>query len=315
LGDVVRSGDLVLGLYDLAVGYDPAAPLFTVAEVELRRGQRVALLGPNGSGKTTLLRTILGQVQPLAGHVRTGASVHLGYFAQGHADLVPEKTVIETVLDAGDLMPSQARDLLARYRFFGDDVFKRVGDLSGGEQARVALVVLTMQGANVLVLDEPTNHLDIPSQEVLQEALSEFGGTLLIVSHDRYLIRKLSTHVWVLEEERLWAFKDGYEEYHAWEELRRQQQQVGQVAGDKTNRERAREARRASEREAARRDRRQAELEQMIHQLERRLAQLEGQLAAASERRAVERVRQLGVEYGQVEAELNTLLAAWTDMG
>ena len=315
LGDVARSGDLVLGLYDLTVGYDPAAPLFTVAEVELRRGQRVALLGPNGSGKTTLLRTLLGQVQPLAGHVRTGAGVHLGYFAQGHADLVPEKTVIETVLDAGDFMPSQARNLLARYRFFGDDVFKRVGDLSGGEQARVALVVLTMQGANVLVLDEPTNHLDIPSQEVLQEALSEFGGTLLIVSHDRYLIRKLSTHVWVLEEEQLWAFKDGYEEYHAWDELRRQQQQVSQVAGGKTDRERAREARRASEREAARRDRRQAELEQMIHQLEGRLAQLEGQLAAASERRAVERVRQLGVEYGQVEAELNTLLAVWTDMG
>ena len=149
----------------------------------------------------------------------------------------------------------------------------------------------------------------------MQEALSEFGGTLLIVSHDRYLIRRLSTHVWALEEGQLWAFDGGYEEYRAWEELRRQRRQVSQVAGPQTDRERAREARRASEREAARRARHQAELEQMIHQLEGRLAQLEGQLAAASERRAVERVRQLGVEYSQVEAELNTLLAAWTDAG
>jgi ATP-binding cassette subfamily F protein 3 len=315
LGDVARSGDLVLGLYDLTVGYDPAAPLFTAEEIELRRGRQVALLGPNGSGKTTLIRTILGEVQPLAGHVRIGASVHLGYFAQGHVDLVPEKTVLETTLDAGELTISQARNLLARYRFFGDDVFKPIGDLSGGEQARVALVVLTLQGANVLILDEPTNHLDIPSQEVLQEALSEFEGTLLIVTHDRYLIRKLATRVWVIEDEQLWEFKEGYEEYQNWDVLRRQQARASQGARVKTERERAREARRASEREAAWRAHRQAELEQTIRQLELRLAQLEGQLTVASERQAVERVRQLGAEYSQVEAELDTLLAAWTDIG
>jgi len=314
LGDVARSGDLVLGLYDLTVGYDPAAPLFTAEEIELRRGQRVALLGPNGSGKTTLVRTVLGEAQPLAGLVRIGASVHLGYFAQGHVDLVPEKTVLETILVAGELTISQARNLLGRYRFSGDDAFKRIGDLSGGEQARVALAVLTLQGANVLILVEPTNHLDIPSQEVLQEALSGFGGTLLIVTHDRYLIRRLATRVWVIEDGQLWEFKEGYEEYHGWEELRRQQKGVGRGTWLKAERERTREARKASEREASRRARRHTELEQAIHQLEMRLAQLEGQLAVASERKAVEQVRQLGAEYICVEAELDTLLAAWTDV-
>ncbi len=314
LGNVARSGDLVLGL-DITVGYDPAAPLFTAEEVELRRGQRVALLGPNGSGKTTLVRTIMGEVQPLAGHVRIGASVHLGYFAQGHVDLVPEKTVLETILGTGELMSSQARNLLGRYRFSGDDVFKRVGDLSGGEQARVALAVLALEGANVLILDEPANHLDIPSQEVLQEALAEFGGTLLIVTHDRYLIRRLTTRVWAIEDGQLWEFKEGYEEYHGWGAPRRQQKGVPQETRVKTERERAREARKASEREASRRARRQVELEQTIHQLEMHLARLEGQLAVASERKAVERVRQLGAEYAWVEAELDALLAAWTDMG
>lgn len=313
LGDVSRSGDLVLGLYGLTVGYDQAVPLFTAQEFELRRGQRVALLGPNGSGKTTLVRTILGEVPPLAGRVRVGASVHLSYFVQGHVGLDPEKTVLETILDAGELMISQARNLLARYRFSGDDVTKRVGELSGGEQARVSLAVLALQGANVLLLDEPTNHLDIPSQEVLQEVLSSFGGTLLIVTHDRYLIRRLATCVWVIEDEQLWEFKEGYEEYHGWEVQRRQRGQSPQETRVKTERERAREARKAAEREAARQTRRQAELEQTIHQLEVRLAQLEHQLTLASEQKAVERVRRLGAEYSQVEADLEALLSAWTN--
>ena len=313
LGDVARSGDLVLGLYELAVGYDPAVPLFTAQEFELRRGQRVALLGPNGSGKTTLVRTMLGEVPPLAGRVRIGANVHLGYFVQGHADLDPEKNVLDTVLDTGELTTGQARNLLGRYRFSGDDVFKRVGNLSGGEQARVALAVLTLQGANVLILDEPTNNLDIASQEVLQEVLTGFGGTLLIVTHDRYLIRRLTTGIWGIEDGQLWEFEEGYEEYHDWEVQRRQQGRPPQEMGIETERERAQEARKVLEREAAREARRQAELERMIRQLEMRRAQLETQLAVASEQKAVERVRQLGTEYACVEAELDTLLAAWAD--
>jgi ATP-binding cassette subfamily F protein 3 len=315
LGKTLRSGDLVLGLYDLAVGYDSSPPLFTVDEFELRRGQRVALLGPNGSGKTTLLRTLLGKVAPLAGRVRVGASVQMGYFAQGHTDLDPEKTVLETILDVEEMAAGEARSLLGRYRFSGDDVFKRVGDLSGGEQARVALAALTLQGANVLILDEPTNHLDIPSQEVLQEAFSEFDGTLLIVTHDRYLIRQLATHIWAIEDGRLWAFKEGYEVYQAWQEQRRQERRVQRaVSRERTEREIEREARKAALREEARRSRRQAELEETIRALEARRAQLESQLAAASEQQQVERVGRLGAEHNQVEAELNELLMEWEDV-
>jgi ATP-binding cassette subfamily F protein 3 len=317
LGGVARSGGLVLGLYDLSVGYAQEAPLLTVAELELRRGDRVALLGPNGSGKTTLLRTVTGEIPALSGRVRIGAAVRLAYFAQGHSELEPDKTVLETIVDEGITSISQARDLLGRYRFSGDDVFKRVGDLSGGEQARVALAILALQGANFLLLDEPTNQLDIPSQEVLQEVFAGFAGSMLIVTHDRYLIRTLTPAVWAIEEGQVWAFDDGYEAYRSWREQRRQSPGDSKAARHKevlTALEKQRQAHRAAEREAAQQARRRAELEESIHRLETRLADLEAQLALASTEQAVERVRQLGAEYSQVEATLDTLMLAWAEL-
>ena len=314
MGGATRSGDLVLGLYDLTVGYDVGAPLLTVGELELRREQRVALLGPNGSGKTTLLRTILGEILPLAGRVRIGASVVMGYFVQGHTDLVPDKTVLETIMEAGEPMIGRARNLLGRYRFSGDDVFKCVGDLSGGEQARVALAVLALRGANLLLLDEPTNHLDIPSQEVLQEVISGFGGTVLMATHDRYLIRNLSACIWAIVDEQLREFEGGFEEVHEWEMQRRHQGLGAKQIRRDTAWESERRARRAAEREAVRLARRRSELEETIRQLETRLKQLEQLIAAASKQQAVERVRRLGAEYSQAETELDTLFVAWTDL-
>ncbi len=313
-----RSGDLVFGLYDLTVGYDSSQPLLEVEELELRRGQCVALLGPNGCGKTSLLRTILGQVPPLAGRVRIGASVEPGYFAQGHTNLDPEKTVLETIVEAGELRISEARHLLGRYRFSGDAVFKRVGSLSGGEQARVALASLVLQGANVLVLDEPTNYLDIPTQEVLEEVLAAFEGTVLMVSHDRYLIRRLASTIWGIEgsDQELRTFRD-YEAYSEWREQRRICEQPED--GDALARRREHERRKAARREEERRARRRADaaslMEERIHDLEARQADLEVQLAAASEAQDVTRVRELGAEYAAVEQELNASLSEWVRLG
>jgi len=319
LGKAARTGDLVLGMYDLTLGYDPDAPLFAIDELELRRGDRAALLGPNGSGKTTLIRTILEEIPALDGKFRVGANVQFGYFAQGHAGLDPEKSVLDTIIDAGEPIIGRARNLLGRYQFSGDDVFKPVGALSGGEQARVALAVLALQGANVLILDEPTNHLDIPSQDVLQDVLSKFGGSMLIVTHDRYLVRQLATEVWAIEDSALHPFDD-YAAYHAWIARRRQRATPLSDAELEAEREKERRAREAAERAeatrlAARRAHRMAEIEELIQNLETRKAQLETQLAAASERREIDRVRQLGDEYAGIETELENLLSTWVEAG
>jgi ATP-binding cassette subfamily F protein 3 len=314
LGKPLRSGDLVLGFYDLVVGYDQTAPLFSIEELELRRGQRVALLGPNGTGKTTLLRTILGQVEPLSGRFRIGAGVHPGYFAQAHAELDRQKTVLDTIVDAGLPSVSRARTLLGRYRFSGDSVYKVVGDLSGGEQARVALAVLAMQGANLLLLDEPTNHLDIPSQEVLQEVLSAFAGTVLLVSHDRYLIRALATRVWAIAGEQLWVFGEGYDEYRAW--VQEWREEVEADAADDGRRERGaeRERRRAARRERERRERRRDELEETIRKVEARMTQLETELETAGTERQVEQVAELGAEYARLQSELDSHMEQWEEL-
>lgn len=197
-------GQLVLQTRDLIIGYDE--PLFLANDLKLHRGARAALIGPNGTGKTTLLRTILGQLPPLAGTLHWGHNVRVGYFAQAHDTLNPHHTVLEALLSqpGGTQQPrldeGSARNYLAHYLFQGDDVFKVVAALSGGERGRLALAILARQGANFLLLDEPTNHLDLPAQEVLETVLTEYDGTILLISHDRYLVNQLATEIWELRD-------------------------------------------------------------------------------------------------------------------
>lgn len=316
LQSTLRSGDLVLGLYDLAVGYDLGKPLVEVGEAEIRRGQRVALMGPNGSGKTTMLRTILHRIRPLTGRVRMGAAVRVGYFAQIQDQLVPGRSVLDTLLDAGMDSIAETRGFLARYGFRGDDVFKDVGVLSGGERARVAIAILSLARANFLLLDEPTNHLDIPSQEVLQDVLLNFGGTILMVSHDRYLIREVATTVWAIADGQLHVFKEGYQAYQDWHVLWRTAPQKARQAEDdaREQRELERRAERQRQRAFAQQAVRLTELEAEIHELEGRMTDLTTALNAAGRAQDIGRVAKLGAEYRQIEAKLTRLLEEWAEV-
>ena len=214
-----RSGDLVLRTYSLKVGYaDEGRPLFNVPDLVLQRSECAAVIGPNGAGKTTFLRTILEQIPPFEGETLLGSGLKVGYFAQAHEGLHAEWSLMDEIAGvAPQMRPAEIRDYLARFLFTGDDVFKVVDVLSGGERGRLALACLALQGANLLLLDEPTNHLDLPSQEILQAILADYSGTILLVSHDRYLIDALATQVWevVPSETTLRVFEGTYSEYKA----------------------------------------------------------------------------------------------------
>ena len=211
----LRSGDKVLMTYGLVAGYERERPLVTVPDITLYRGEAAALIGPNGIGKTTLLKTLLREIPALSGSARLGAAVQPGYFAQAHEGLDADKSVLDELLTVRNLPLSEARNYLAAYLFTGDDVFRPVSTLSGGERGRLALAKLSLDGANFLLLDEPTNHLDIESQEILQDVLAAFNGTILLVSHDRYLIDALATQVWDLQADGLTIFEGTYREYLA----------------------------------------------------------------------------------------------------
>ena len=308
-----RGGDIVLRTRDVEVGY-PGRTLFAADDIELPRRACAALIGPNGAGKTTFLRTILGELPPLAGEVRPGGGLKVGYLAQASDGLRPDERVIDALQSHRAMPEGEARGYLARYLFRGEDAFKAVGALSGGERARLALAILALDAANLLLLDEPTNHLDIPAQEALQAVLGAFDGTILLASHDRYLVDRLATQIWELGGGRLRVFEGNYQAYLAARESARRAAAEVAAPDGASSYETRRAAERAQEREARRRAEALAGLEAAIAALEAKLATIAAGQQAAGETGDLAEVRRLGEAYEAARVELDDLYAQWASL-
>ncbi len=309
LHTAMRSGNIVLRTTDLEVGY-PGFSLFKTENIELFRQEVAALIGPNGSGKTTFLRTILGKMPPLAGEIKLGASLKVGYFAQAHDSLDPENTVLDELLSHKHMLLGEARSYLARFLFQGDDVYSQIGTLSGGERARLALAILVLEEANFLLLDEPTNHLDIPAQEELQMALEKFPGTILLVSHDRYLVDRLGTQIWALDNGRLHVHNGPYQEYLAWREQETSAAKTEMQATISPTKPTS-NGRTLSKNEQRKWTEQLQALEDRVHAAEENLTQLTTDLQTATQTQEIDAIQRISREYATAQSELEGLLAEW----
>ena len=305
-----RSGDEVLTAEDVSLSFD-GPKLFDHVNLEIRRGEKVFLIGPNGCGKTSLFKILLGQYQPDGGLVKLGAGVDLGYYEQSQMSLHDEKTVIDEIWDLHPRMTqTEVRSALAVFLFKGEDVFKPVGALSGGERARVLLLKLMLSKANFLLLDEPTNHLDIGSCQALEDALQGYDGTLFVVSHDRYLINKLADRLYVLGKDGAKLYPGNYDYYL---EKRQEEAEAAprEEAAPKVNLYKLRK-----ERESELRKKRTAltRVEGQIEENDRERAALAEKLEQPEVAADYQAVTQTSQEIAALEAQGEALLQQWTQL-
>ena len=306
-----RGGNDVLTAQDLSLSFG-GPKLFENVDLEIKHGEKVFLIGPNGCGKTSLFKILLGQYTPDTGVVRLGSAIDVGYYEQSQLSLHDEKTVMDEIWDIHPQMTqTQVRSALAVFLFKGEDVFKLVGTLSGGERARVLLLKLMLSKANFLLLDEPTNHLDIGSCEALENALSGYDGTLFVVSHDRYLINKLADKVYVLRKEGAKLYLGNYDSYLEQREKEQAAAQEQNPQPVKVNLYKLRK-----EREADLRKRRTAlsRLEEAIEENERQIQALEEKLQDPEVATDYEAVTTTSQEIADLHEKGESLLLEWTQL-
>ena len=315
-----NSGSEVLEAEGLSKSFD-GRQLFKDAGLLIRKGERVCIIGNNGIGKTTLIKILMGLEKADEGYLRTGYNVNFGYYDQGQLLLDENETVLGEMKNAYHLYTdTEMRSLLGRFLFRGDDVFKQVKDLSGGEKAKLSLLKLMLSGANTLVLDEPTNHLDIESKEIVEDALLEFKGTLIIVSHDRYLLNLIPDRILELTENGLVEYKGKFDYYL--EKNRGNEEAAEPEKADSAEQfaemlrtsEAERQAKKQQEAENRRRARKAEETENRIHELEAKIADLQEEIISPENSADPDWLRQKSEELADMEAEVSALYDEWMEL-
>ncbi len=315
-----QSGNDVLTIDSLAVGYD-GETISKDISFRVQRGESIALVGPNGIGKSTLLKTIIKKLPPLSGTISYGTNLSIGYYDQEQANLTSNKRVLNELWDDYPLKPEkEIRTVLGNFLFSGDDVLKIVSSLSGGEKARLSLAKLMLKKANVLILDEPTNHLDLDSKEVLENALIDYPGTLLFVSHDRYFINRIATKVVELSQNGSTEYLGDYD-YYVEKKLEQEelaklaQEEAGkQMSKTETSDKKSYQQDKESKKLERQRKRKLEEIEQRIEELENQIQYYEQQLCEPEIFQDHEKVMDITIHNEQAKSELEQLMEEWAEL-
>ncbi len=312
-GSARRPGEDILTVTGLSKSFGDRT-LFSDVDLEIKKDDRIGLIGANGAGKTTLLRILLGSETPDCGRIKWGVGVKHAYLPQMVSFDNPHATLVDTVARSLRVTEGTARSMLGTFNFSGDDVFKRVCDLSGGEKSRLRLCILMQNGVNMLILDEPTNHLDIRSRDWIENAIDAFDGTLLLVSHDRYFLEKFATRIWSVERGGIVVFDGGYNEYRAYAEMledeRQRQPETEKMPERKTSAPTEQPPKRNRESDALRK--RVPIIERDIERLEKRSAEIDAEMEANSS--DAELLEKLMLDKEECSQKLDELLGEWAEL-